>query len=310
MGKYWRPLERASSWRKLSIGMWDPPADPTIYGFETMDVTDSLAYLEAVRAASGVNVGMTTLVVAAMARMYRLYPELNVILVGERVQQRNSVDVFCQVAIPNEDAGRADLSGIKLRDVDRMDIVQIHQALHQRAKKVRDGQDKEIESQKRLFDLIPPRVMRRVVKLVEHLTYEVPIDLDAIGIRSDPFGSCMVSSVAQFDIRLGFAPLVPASRTPLILLPGVVYDEMRFVGADPTPRMRKMVQISLTCDHRCFDGYQIGVICREFRTVMTDPAAFLPAPETFIKYTQRVKDEPPRPEDHAMHNPPSANKRA
>jgi hypothetical protein len=309
MGKYWKPLERASSWRKLSIGMWDAPADPTIYGFETMDVTDSLAYLAAVKEVSGVNVGMTALVVAAMARMYRLYPELNVILVGSKIQQRHTIDVFCQVAIPNEDAGRADLSGIKLRDVDTLDLVEIHQAMHRRASKVRAGQDEEIERQKQLFDIIPPRIMRSVVKLVEHLTYEIPIDLDAIGIRSDPFGSCMVSSVAQFDIRLGFAPLVPASRTPLILLPGVVYDEMGFVGDDPTPRMRKKIQISLTCDHRCFDGYQIGVICREFRTVMTDPAAFLPAPDAYARHATRAKDEPPRPEDAAK-RPSPPHKRA
>jgi pyruvate dehydrogenase E2 component (dihydrolipoamide acetyltransferase) len=309
MGKYWKPLERVSSWRKLSVGMWDSPGDPTIYGFETLDVTDTLEYLRAVKDASGVNVGMTALVVAAVARMYARYPELNVILVGGRVQQRQSIDIFCQVAIPNESVSKADLSGVKLQHVDQLDLVEIQRALGGRARKVRDGQDLEIERQKRLFDLIPPRMMRRVVKLVEQLTFEVPIDLDAIGIRSDPFGSCMVSSVAQFDIRLGFAPLVPAARTPLIFLPGVVYDEMGFVGDDPTPRMRKKVQISLTCDHRCFDGYQIGIICREVRTVLTNPAAHLPPPEFYIKHAQH-RDEPPRPEDHAPRHASPAPKRA
>jgi hypothetical protein len=280
--------------------MWDTPSDPTIYGFETLDVTETLDYLEAVSAISGVRVSMTALMVRIAARIYELYPDLNVIIANHRIQQRKTIDVFCQVAIPNKDAGRADLSGIKLTNVNELDIVEIHQALHQRAKKVRAGQDKEIESQKRIFDLIPPRIMRSVVKLVDYLTYDVDIDLDAIGVRSDPFGSCMVSSIAQFDLRLGFAPLVAASRCPLIFLPGAVYDEMRFV--DGEPKNRKMVQISLTCDHRCFDGYQIGLICREFRTAITNPEPVFGPPSNYARHAG-PSDAPPTPED--LHKRPS-----
>ena len=53
MSKYWKPLQRVSSWRKISVGMWQPPADPTIYGAETVDVEELLGYLEAVSELSG-----------------------------------------------------------------------------------------------------------------------------------------------------------------------------------------------------------------------------------------------------------------
>ena len=45
--KRWKPLDHYSSWRKISIGMWNSPGDPTIYGYETLVVEDLLRYLVA-----------------------------------------------------------------------------------------------------------------------------------------------------------------------------------------------------------------------------------------------------------------------
>lgn len=297
MAKRWRPLEHYSSWRKIAIGMWDRPRDPTIYGFETLDVTEALEYLDEVSLASGARVTMTALVIKAMAETYRRYPELNVVIINDRVLQREHIDVFCQVAVPSrgdEDPSGADLSGVKLEDAEAMDLVDVSRQLRGRARRVRRGEDQDIEQQKSMVDHIPRVLMRRAVKLLDFLTFNVPFDLDALGVRSDPFGSCMVSSVAPFDIRLGFAPLVPASRCPLILLPGVVFEGVKPV--DGEPRVRKVMQISMTADHRAFDGLQLGYIVRSIRGILEHPHAHLPAPRTYAHHRD-APDGPPRPED-------------
>lgn len=276
MSKHWKPLEKLSSWRKISVGMWDTPRDPQIYGHELLNMTDALRYLDEVSEASGVKVSVTALVVYSFSQAYRQFPELNVMVVNGRLQQRESIDVFCQVAVPNEAEGSADLSGVKITGSDELDIVQLSQILRGRAQKVRAGEDEEIEETKALIDKVPPWLMKRMLKTVDFLTYNVPADLDKIGVRSDPFGSFMISSIASFDLRLGYAPLVPASRCPLVALPGAIHDVV--LPVDGEPKVVPGMYVGCTFDHRCFDGYQIGFIVRTCRAIIENPYDNLPHP--------------------------------
>jgi len=272
MGKYWNPVERLSSWRKISVGMWGPPDDPTIYGFETLRVDEALELLQEIEDVTGERMSLTALVVHTFATAMALDPNLNVMIVNGRIQKRNTIDAFCQVMIPGD--GEADLSGVQVRGADELDIVETARAIKGRAKKVRAGEDQGLERQKKMIDRVPPWLIRRMIKLVDFLTFNVPLDLDGLGVRSDPFGSFMVSSVASFNIRLGFAPLVPASRTPIVALPGAPFDAAMVV--DGEIRVCKVVQIGCTFDHRCFDGYQIGILVRHVRDMIENPRKYVP----------------------------------
>lgn len=276
MSKFWKPLEKLTSWRKISVGMWDAPRDPTIYGHELLNVSQTQQYLKEVSEAAGVHATLTALTVKAFATAYESFPELNVMIVNGRIQQRSSIDAFCQVAIPNEETGQADLSGIKINGANELDIVQLSQILRGRAEKVRAGEDHDIEDQKAIIDKVPPWLMSRMIRTVDFLTFNVPTNLDKLGVRSDPFGSFMVSSVANFDIKLGYAPLVPASRVPLVVLPGVVHDTV--MPVDGEPKVVPGMYAGCTFDHRCFDGFQIGYIVRTTRKIITNPYDHLPHP--------------------------------
>lgn len=276
MSKYWKPLEKLTSWRKISVGMWDTPRDPQIYGHELLNVTETLRYLEEVSAVSGVNVTMTALLVKTFATAYEQFPALNVMVVNGRLQQRESIDAFCQVSIPNEKTGSADLSGIKITGANELDVVQLSQILRGRAARVRAGEDQEMEETKALIDKVPPWLMKRMLKTVDFLTYNVSADLDSLGVRSDPFGSFMISSIASFDLRLGYAPLVPASRVPAVALPGAVHDVV--MPVDGEPAVVPGMFVGCTFDHRCFDGYQIGFIVRTARACMEHPYDHFPHP--------------------------------
>ena len=277
MSKRWKKFERLSSWRKISMGMWQAPDDPTIYGFDTLDVTDTLPYLEEVSQASGVKVTMTALVVAGAARTLAENPEMNAIILGSNVLQRTSVDAFCQVSVPNERLAEADLSGVKLENVNQLDLVEIARRLGGKAERLRQGQDEETERTKGQVRYIPPRLMRGALKLLDALTYGVPADLDRVGVRSDPFGSFMVTSVAQFGIKQGFAPIVPMAHCPLIFLPGCVHDAPMVV--DGEVKVRKAVTISCTFDHRVYDGLQIGVLVKNMQKFIPRARDFFPSHE-------------------------------
>ncbi|TDP75389.1 2-oxo acid dehydrogenase subunit E2 [Bradymonas sediminis] len=315
MSKYWAPFKKNSAWRRISVGMWDAPDDPTIYGYETLDAHRLVPYLEELSRVSGVKVTPAAVFVKIAATVFEEHPDLNVIMVNKTVQKRNSIDIFCQVSIPNESTGQADLSGVKLKRVNEMNLVEIASRLSRRAKKVRDGQDEEMEQTKATINVVPTWLMRPMLKAVDFLTYNVPFDLGSIGVRDDPFGSAMVSSVAAFDIKLGFAPLVPMSRVPMVFLPGVMHKAV-LVNEDGEPEVRDVLQASCTFDHRCFDGYQIGFMVRAVREMIKNPRDYFVDPQEWAAAqnpgrTPEAQAAPkpaavkpkaggaPRPEDHA-----------
>lgn len=304
MAKLWSKPERVSSWRKISVGMWKAPSDPTIYGFETMDVDELLDYLEEVSLASGKKVTITAYLAKCCADIIGENPALNAIVVANRVLRRENVDIFCQVAVANKDGGSADLSGVKIANADGADLVDIADRLHSRADKVRKGQDEEIEQTKSMIDKIPPLLLPKMMRIFDILTYAVPLDLGKIGIRNDPFGSLMVTNCAPFGIRLGFAPLVPSARTPMVILPGIVEDHLFVENGEPV--VKRGCQMSMTFDHRCFDGLQIGIFVREFRARIGRPRDYYPDPETYGSLEEKggvesSKDRtPPTPESSKL----------
>lgn len=296
MGKYWSPLKSLSTWRKISVGMWDPPANPTIYGFETFNVEDLLNYLKEVEEVSGVRVSPAVIATHAFSQLFGDNPGLNVMVVNQRIQQRKSVDAFMQVAMKGDNGD--DLSGVTIRQSNELDIVQLSEVLTKKAMKVRKGQDHDIEQQKKSLNLIPIVLMRPLLRFVEFLTFNVPVDLDGLGIRSDPFGSFMVSSVAPFDIRLGFAPLVPASRCPLVALPGAIFEAPMVV--DGEVKVCRVMQMGVTFDHRCFDGAQIGIMARKVRQTFERPREVLPDPSYWADHEPIIpKKDHDSPDSHA-----------
>ena len=308
MPSLWKKPENLSSWRKISVGMWKRPSDPTIYGHETVDVEDLVAYLDEVSEASGSKVTMTAYLTKITTDVLTEYPKLNSIVVGNKVLQRKQIDAFCQVSVANEQGGSADLSGVKIANSDELTLPEIADRLHRRADKVRKGRDKEIEQTKSMLDKIPAMVLPQLMRVVDVLTYAVPLDLGKLGIRNDPFGSFMVTNCAPFDIRLGFAPLVPFARTPMVLLPGIIEDHV-FVE-DGEPVVKKGCQICFTLDHRCYDGLQIGQMVRGLRGRLEHPRDYYPDASTYRsnrtpesdQKAQTSKDEgaePPPPESDA-----------
>jgi pyruvate dehydrogenase E2 component (dihydrolipoamide acetyltransferase) len=259
--------------------MWSRPSEPTIFGTQTVVCEEMIAYLDRVHEVTGKKITPTGFLVAVVAKFFKENPHLNVIVIGNEVRQRRDIDIFCQVSIPGEGNTEPDLSGVKLSRCDRLDLLEIADRLSRRVSSVRSGEDENLGSSRSALDHVPSRLKPALMRLVEFLTFEVPFDLDRIGIRSDPFGSAMVTSVGQFEVEQAFAPLVPASRCPLVVLPAAIRDGV--VAVDGEPAVRKIMTVSVTADHRCYDGYQGGQFMRAINRMVSDPWAHFPPPSTW-----------------------------
>ncbi len=265
---FFEPLEKISSWRRISTAMWGEHNSPQVLGFDDVDVTNATALIEECREKLGVRVTITHIVIATVAKILNEYPDFNALLVRGKPVRRKNVDVFVQVSVKGAQKGDADLSGVKVKKADELSIIDIATYLNNRADRVRKGKDKEIEETKRLMDSMPAGALKFMLNALTRLTFDMELDLSKLGVKPDPFGSAMVTNVGGFGVSVGFAPLIPAARTPIIFLLGRVEDKV--VAMDGEAVIRKMIRMSGTFDHRLLDGYQIGLICSRLKQLIEE----------------------------------------
>jgi pyruvate/2-oxoglutarate dehydrogenase complex dihydrolipoamide acyltransferase (E2) component len=268
MERTFRPLEPLRGWRRVAAQAWRPPRDPTVYAALDIPMRSALAYLERVREKSGVRVTVTHLVARGVALAIRQYPGLNGIVARGRIMLRETVDIFLQVAIE----GGRELSGIKISRADEKSVVEIAREMESRVERLRQRRDRQVERTKSFLDRIPVPLLGPIMRGITYLIYDLDIDLTRMGIVKDEFGSAMVTNVGMFGLAEAFAPLVPFSRTPLVVLVGEVQDKP--VAESGRVVIRPMMTLGVTFDHRFMDGWHGGAMAQLFRAYIEDPARF------------------------------------
>jgi pyruvate dehydrogenase E2 component (dihydrolipoamide acetyltransferase) len=168
--------------------------------------------------------------------------------------------------------GGRDLSGFKVVRADEKSAIEIAREVEQRVELLRNRRDRQVERTKSVLDRIPLRVLGPVLRTISYLIYDLDLDLSRFGIVKDEFGSAMVSNIATFGLTTAMAPLVPFSRTPLVVLVGQIED--RAVVEDGQVVVRPIVTLGVTFDHRFMDGYQGGKMADLMRAYMSDPEQY------------------------------------
>jgi len=225
----------------------------------------ALAYLEQIRAETGVRVTVTHLVARGVALAIRRYPTLNGIVARGRIYLRATVDLFLQVAID----GGADLSGIKIDRVDEKSAIEIAGEVEVRVERLRQRRDRQVERTKSMLDRIPLLLLGPIMRAISYLIYDLDLDLSRLGVVKDEFGSGMITNVGTFGIDFAFAPLLPLGRCAMLLLMSEVKPRPLVVNGKL--EVRDTLRLCGTFDHRIVDGYQAGVIARELRASIEQP---------------------------------------
>lgn len=268
MGRTFRPLEPLVGWRRVAVHTWRSPRDPSVYAVVDMPVEGSLAYIDRVREATGVHLTVTHLVARGLALGIRAFPQLNGIVARKRIMLRETVDIFLQVATE----GGRDLSGFKVVRADEKSAAEIAKEVAARVELLRSHRDRQVERTKSVLDRVPLVLLGPVMRTIAWLVYDRDLDLSRFGIVKDEFGSAMVSNIGTFGLSTAMAPLVPFSRTPLVVLVGHV--EQKPVAEDGRVAIRPFVTLGVTFDHRFMDGYQAGKMADIMREYLADPERY------------------------------------
>lgn len=259
------PLD-ISPWRKVAIGTWRTAGDPSVYGTLDVDAAPALAYIEKLRASTGLRVTLTHFAGKAVAEVLRRHPEINCILRWGRIYPRKTVDVFYQVA--SDDAGR-DLSGMTVRDAASKSLEEIAREMDERVKAIKQNRDKSFAKMKGLMGSLPGLLSRYVLDFAGFIMYSLNLWSPLLGSPRDPFGSLMITNVGSLGLQTAFAPLVPYSRVPLLIALGAARDMP--VVRDGRVEVARLIRLCVTFDHRLIDGVHAANMSRAVQKIFADP---------------------------------------
>ncbi|MFT3698654.1 MAG: 2-oxo acid dehydrogenase subunit E2 [Kofleriaceae bacterium] len=260
---------RTTGWRRIASALWPAPADPQIFGALDIDAAPLREFL-AEAASSHHHVTVTTLVGRAVAHALEQVPEMNVQIRGGRAIPRESIDVFFITSV----AAGTDLSGVKIEHVDQLAAIDVARELAAKSQRLKSGDDADFAKTKRIMDALPPRLLRLALHTGALVTQGLHKDVRTLGLRHNPFGSAMVSSIGTLGLPQGFAPLAWMYDVPLLTLVGELVTKP--VAVAGKVEVREILPITATIDHRYADGAQIGRLIRAFREYLEAPAVHEP----------------------------------
>jgi pyruvate/2-oxoglutarate dehydrogenase complex dihydrolipoamide acyltransferase (E2) component len=282
-----------SSFRKIALGTWQTTYDPSIYGTLTIRMGKALDYITRFRARTGRRLTVSHLMAKASAMALQQYPEANAIIRWNRIYLRQRIGVFFQVLMTDEGEDKVDLSGATLYDLERKSLLEIVDEFETKVNLVRRREDPALEKTRGTFQRIPYLLLNPFLKALSFLSFTLNLDLRALGIPADPFGSLMITNVGSLGLDTAYAPLVPFSRVPILFAIGEVKEHAFVENGQVT--VGKAMSVNATLDHRVIDGFHASMMAKVLREWLENPDAHFDAPEGSTGPAGKKADEPTIP---------------
>ncbi|MBU6154789.1 MAG: 2-oxo acid dehydrogenase subunit E2 [Bdellovibrionales bacterium] len=278
-----KPFEKGqapSKFRRLAMGSWKAPDDPTIYGVLELNVEKALRHIEVLRSATEEKITITHFLGKMLAEVLKLHPELNCEIRFGKFYRRKGVDISFQVAIEDETADlglkhRHDLSGAIVRDADQKSIIAIAKELNESARRIRGSRDPGFSGIKRISSFIPGFLQSFAVSVIKGITSGLNLWSPVLGIPKNAFGSLMVTNVGSIGLDFALPALFPPAAVPAIVAVGAIYKapiyETDAEGVVLKTRLERHIRLCGAFDHRYIDGLHASRIARDMRRFTEHP---------------------------------------
>ncbi|MEM9015900.1 MAG: 2-oxo acid dehydrogenase subunit E2 [Verrucomicrobiota bacterium] len=262
------PEDELTSYRKIAIGSWRHPRDPSTYSWIDLPVEAAEAFLTSIE--SEVKPTLTHFVALIMADCLKRQTEFNRFLRGGKLYPRLSTDAFITTMLRGPKG--KDLSGFVIRHVTGMTLKEIARHSADEAEKLRKGEDEEMNTVQRRIERVPGSWLRWILAVQEFFAYRLNWNSQLIGMPKDRFGSFILSNIGALGLDRALIPLSPYTRCPIILGLGKPREDA--VVRDGEIRAERVVTLTMTFDHRFADGAQGAILLRRFQKVFARPEDF------------------------------------
>ena len=264
-----------TSWRKLAIAVYKQPVDSRIYGIFDADVTNIVAYIDEQKK-KGRKLTITHFMTAAVARtLYEDLPDVNCFVRRGHVVFRKDADVFVTVSLGE---GK-DMSGLIVPKAQNLSVGEIADIIIEKAQKKRNGEESGAFASKGIISRIPWPFRRLIFVLIKCWIFDLGLPLPFLKIPADPFGSIMITNIGTFGLSYGMVALFPIGKIPAVITMGKIEDKP--VVIDGEIKIRKMLPLTGTFDHRIVDGAQAGALANGVVRRLGNPGE-LDIPNRFV----------------------------
>lgn len=262
-----------SPWRTVSTAVYGAPNEGKIYGTAEIDVTEAWDMVMLNRS-EGRRITMTHLVTAAIGRALGWdVPEMNAFVKRGNVIQREEVIVTVAVNMH----GGQEMSSIKIFDAHKKTVFQIADEIRERAAKAREGANNKTMKNKNILSMLPWPFRRPAFLLIRFLTNTLGIQVKALGLGHNAFGSILLSNIGSHGLDIGLGALFPGSKLPAVLIMGKEEDKPKVKDGEIV--IRKILSLSGTFDHRIVDGYHGGMLAHHIKRYLENPELLAVLPE-------------------------------
>ncbi len=263
-------------WRVTAAAIYTTPTDSRVYGTLDIDVTDAKQFMVEKRK-QGVKITMVHLATAAIARAVAFdVPEMNCFIRRGRIVGRPHFDVMVPVAL-----GREGVTSALIHDAHARTVTSIAAEIRDKARRARRGEEEQAARNKYLLNRIPWPLRRPAFRLLKWITVDMGLEIGALGLSAHSFGSLVISDIGSHGLKTGMTSLMPAAKVPAVIVLGRVEDKP--VVKNGEVRIRTMLPLTGTFDHRIVDGEQIGKLARGIKRHFRQPLALDAVPDAAVR---------------------------
>jgi pyruvate/2-oxoglutarate dehydrogenase complex dihydrolipoamide acyltransferase (E2) component len=269
-----------SKFRRLALGSWKSPNDPTLYGVLEVTAEPALAHLEALRTQTDERLTITHYVGKVFAEVLKLHPELNSQIRLGKFYPRTSIDLSFQVAIEDEPGiaahqQRHDLSAGMVSHADQKSIIEIAKELNASARTIRKKDDPNFGGIKKISSIIPGFLLRTAMSILNWIVSTLNLWSPLFGFPRNGFGSIMLTNVGSLGLDFALPSLFPPAGVSSIIAIGAIYKAPVYETDDSDivtkTKMVRFIRLCGAFDHRYIDGIHASRIARDIRRLMEHP---------------------------------------
>jgi pyruvate/2-oxoglutarate dehydrogenase complex dihydrolipoamide acyltransferase (E2) component len=250
--------------RKIALATWRAPREARIHAKITVDLTAILEFLESKK---NLSLTLTHLVGGALARAIESHPEVNGRVIFGRVKNFPRIDICFAVDI--EDG--TDLAQCRVTNANTKSLAEIKSDLTRGAEKLRARLDAGYQRSAGWAHFTPGFLLRPLMHFFS--LWSGGLGKSLFGQQGHPLGSAFISNVGRFEMQEAYLAPLPFARTPIYMAIGEIHDAA--VAVNGEVKVRKVVTITATADHRIIDGAHAGKLIKSFKYFLNQPALMM-----------------------------------
>lgn len=249
-----KTIKQGSSMRKLALGAWGRPMDPSVNAQIDLDITKLLDYLNEKQERA-----LKQAIIKIFSSVLNDIPALNTVIIRNKFRRRIGNRIFIPTVFRHHQI--IDLNGICIDNAYTMSISELKTSWKEKISMLRLGQDQPTRRVVKVFSRLPDQVCKPIIKAIDFFHYTCNISLNKFGLPNDPFGTMTVTFLDKFNVKYADIPIYAFSRSAITAAIGKAYHD----------KNKSYLPVTWTFDHRCFDGFEAWQGLKRVKYYLNNP---------------------------------------